>query len=59
MAEDRGQSGEEFHWDAGFVGQNFILMHNNARAHAARIVREYLNNGGGSILVETCKIKVF
>lgn len=28
---------------AQFIGPNFILMHDNARPHAARVVRDYLN----------------
>lgn len=31
---------------APFIGENFILMHDNARPHAARIVTEYLNEVG-------------
>lgn len=29
---------------APFIGNNFVLMHDNARPHIARIVREYLND---------------
>nr|CAH7763617.1 unnamed protein product [Callosobruchus chinensis] len=28
-----------------FIGSNFILMHDNARSHTARITQQYLNYG--------------
>lgn len=31
---------------APFIGENFIFMHDNARPHTARIVKDYLNEVG-------------
>lgn len=35
---------------AGFIGHDFVLMHDNARAHTAGIVREYLNDIGITVM---------
>lgn len=35
---------------AGFVGEGFTLMHDNARAHTALIVRDYLQEVGISVM---------
>lgn len=35
---------------AGFVGENFIFMHDNARPHTARVVQNYLNEVGITIM---------
>ena len=35
---------------APFIGENFLLLHDNARPHTARVVNEYLNEAGISLL---------
>lgn len=35
---------------AGFIGEGFTLMHDNARAHTAAIVRDYLQEVGISVM---------
>lgn len=35
---------------APFIGNEFILMQDNARAHSARVVQEYLNHVGVTVL---------
>lgn len=35
---------------AGFVGERFTLMHDNARAHTALVVRDYLQEVGISVM---------